>query len=208
MDHFLDSKLDLLPADGVGDVLDLDDLRGDVPGSAVRPYSGLDPFHQVLVQLHPSSYLHEQDHPHVVLPVLAHHQAVHDLIHGLHRAIYLGGPYPHPPRVQRRIGASVDDHPIVLRKFGIVTMVPHVRVHLEVCLPVLGPVLVVPEVDGHGRKGCRAYQLPLLSPDRILLLIKNIDLHTQPSGLQFPGPHRPDGVPQGKAGHDVRSPRD
>src|SRR5690606_19440437 len=75
---------------------------------------------------------YEQDDAHIVLPVLTDADRLGDLRHLLDLIINLRGSDPHPARIERRIGTSVDNDTTVLRPFGKIAMAPDILEPLEI----------------------------------------------------------------------------
>src|SRR3546814_357569 len=141
-----------LAALGARDVRDADDPGRDVAGRGALADAGPDALLQGLVQRHAVAQADEQNDAHVILPVLADDQALDHLVQRLDLTVDLGGADPDAARVERRVGAPVDDQAVMLRQLDIVAVPPDVREAGEIGVPVLPALGVVPEADRPGRE--------------------------------------------------------
>src|SRR5690606_21547721 len=128
-----------------------------------------------LVQRNSSGQPHEQDDAHVVLPILTDADRLDDLRHLLDLIVDLRSPDPHPARIERRIGTSVDDDAAMLRPFGKVAMAPDILEPLEIGCAVFRAVRVIPEHDGHRGKRPSADELALFAAHRLAVVIPYVD---------------------------------
>ena len=109
---------------------------------------------------------HEQHDAHIIVPVLADADRLDDLRQLLDLVVDLGGADPYAARIERRIGAAVDDHAAMPGPFGEIAMAPDIVEALEIGGVVLLAVRIVPEADRHRGEGAGADELALLAARR------------------------------------------
>ena len=150
----------------------------------------------------------EQNYPHVVFPLLPHHQGVFDFRQGLHLAIDLRRADANPTRIEGGVGAPINHHTAPVVDLNVIPVAPDAGINIKISRVILFAVRVIPEINGHGRGGGGADQLPLLADHRLAIAVVCLDLHSQSAALQFAGIDRADGVAQGKTAIDVGTPGD
>src|SRR3546814_3956828 len=92
----------------------------------------LDPCRQRVVEHEARAQLHEQHHAHVALPVLPNDDRFLDLLQLLDLVVDLSRADANAARVQRGVGAPVDDDAVVLGQLDEVAVVPDVGIGLEI----------------------------------------------------------------------------
>ena len=83
----------------------------------------------------------------------------------------------------------MNDDATVFCQFDPVAVMPDIGILFEISPLVSGPVVVVPEADGHARERLGADQFAFHTFKRIAVVIKHFDRHTQAAHLDFTGPH-------------------
>src|SRR6185503_4339856 len=189
VNHVAHGELHDLAALGPGNVADLDDLRGHVARRRVGANARLDAIGELVVERSALLQLHEQDDADVThfagRPVLADDDAFDDLGHLLDLAIDLGRPDAHAARIERCIGAAVDDEAVVRGDLDPIAMTPDAGKPLEVRRAVLAAVGIVPETDRHGGKRALAHELALLLADGTAVLVEHVDVEPETAALQL-----------------------
>src|SRR5579864_8907320 len=79
-----------------------------------------------------------------------------------------------PPHLQGRVTASEDYDAAMCRELRPIAMSPSVRKALEIRVPVLGAVRIIPEADRHGRKGARDDEFASGAMERSAGFVKNL----------------------------------
>ena len=82
-DYVPHRKFHLLPVKGDGDIGNGQYLCRYVTRRGVLPDILLYRFHQIIVEFDPRGYPDKEHDSYIVVPVLAHHDAIGNLIHGL-----------------------------------------------------------------------------------------------------------------------------
>src|SRR6185437_631391 len=156
VNHLADRNLADLAAHRTRYVVDLNHYLRHVQRRSVAPYLRLDPRHEIVGQAHALPQPHEQHDPHIpvrtVPDLLPHRNALDHFWKLFDLAIYLSRSYPYSARIQSRVAASVDDHPVMFGELGPVTMTPYVLVEVEVRRAIPGAVCIIPESHGHARE--------------------------------------------------------
>src|SRR5659263_662928 len=205
MEDIADGHFDFLSADGVGDILHLDDFRGNVPWGRVYADRILYSFYQLFAERNPFRQPYEQDDPDIVIPGLIHHQGVENLREGFHLAVDFRRADSHPARVQGCVGPSVNDHSAGVVDLDIVSMPPNIRIHVKIGAFIFSPVRILPERNGHRGEGCGANQLPLPVDHRRSFGVETFHLHAQTPALKLSRVNGPDRVAEGETGDQIRS---
>src|ERR1700746_162767 len=91
------------------------------------------------------------------------------------RGIDLGGTDAYTAGIQDGIGAPVDHQAVVRGEGGVVPVMPDAGEALEVGGAVLGAGGIVPEADGHRRKGRSAHELAALAGERPAGVVEDLD---------------------------------
>ena len=138
------------------DIWDGDDVARHVARRGAASNSRLHGARQFVIEDGVSCHADEQDHPHVIVPVLSDDKGFLDLVECLYLAIDLGGADAHAARVQCGVGPSVDDHPAALGQGRPVTMPPDALEMLEIGSAVFCVARIVPEHDRHRRERLQA----------------------------------------------------
>src|SRR5262249_29435992 len=171
--------------------------------TSLLPNLPADPLPQRLVQYRLRLEPHEQDYPHIGLPVLPHHQALDDFRQLFYLAIDLRGPDPYAAGVERCVTATVNHDTVVRGELGPVPMTPDAREPVEVSGSILRAIGVVPKLDRHAGERSSADQFTGLLAHRHPVRVVDFHGHTQTQGLQLAPPDRRDGIAEGKAGYNV-----
>ena len=208
MDHVADRELGDLAGAGARDVGDLNHLHRYVTGRALAADAPLDSVGQRVIQRDAFAQPDEEHDALVALPVLADADGLQHFVALFDLAIDLGGADAHAAGVQHRVGAAVDDQPVVFGPCHPVAVAPDVREAVEIGAVVLGAIRVVPERDRHGGEGLRAHQLARLAAHGPAGVVEHVHRHAEAQRLQLAPPDRAHGVAEGKAGDDVRAARD
>ena len=151
VNHLADGELDDLPALRPRDLRHLHDARRDVARAGRFANAALDRLAKVVRQRETLPKLHEQHDPFVVAETLSNDKALDDRVDLLHLPVDLGGADADTARIQRGVGAAVDDQAVVFGQLGVVPMAPHARIDVEIRLVVLAPVGIVPEARAASR---------------------------------------------------------
>ncbi len=175
-----DRDLHFFSADRVGDRGDLFDVSRHVaPGGALDNLL-LDLRRKLVVERHPLAKYDEQADINVrVRRPLADHHAVNDRVHRLDLSVYLRCADAHAAGVERRVGSAVDDHPAALGDLDEVTVMPDVRISLEIRSALLAAVLIIPEPRRLRRERRTADQLPLGADHGFPMIIERPNVQAQ-----------------------------
>ncbi len=165
--------------------------------------AGLDRLCQIRIKAGTGGHAHEQDHPNVIVPGLAHDKSFLDLVESLDLAIDFGGADAHPAGVQRRVRPAMDDDAATLGQRGPVTMPPDAVEMFEIGGAVFAIPRIVPELDRHRRKGLQAAELALFAGDGLAVLVKDVDRHAKAACLNLAGMNRLRRAAKDKAGDQV-----
>ena len=203
MDHLAHGQLGDLVVHRARNVGDRHDPGRHVARRAVAPDLPPDALDQGAVELRPVGQAHEQHDPLIAVPFLADRERLDHLGDLLDLAIDLGGPDPHPARIEHRVRAAVDDQPVVGGQLDMVAVRPHAGEALEIGRRVAAAVGIVPKAHRHRGKRPGADQLSRLADHRLALLVPHLDRHAEPAGLQLAAPDRRDRVAEREARHDV-----
>src|SRR5262249_55477565 len=159
------------------DVGDDEDLRGHVPRARLRADRVANQFLERGIERVPRLQLYKEDHARVALPVLAHDDALRDLLELLDDSIDLRGADPHAAGIQHGVRTSIDHEAVVLGELGVIAVTPDVREAREVRLVIEAPVRVVPETDRHRRERRGADELAFRTAQRAAVRVEDLDLH-------------------------------
>jgi hypothetical protein len=211
MHHRAHRQFDDLAALGARDVLHLHHLGRHVARRGVVADGLADAGDQRVVEGKALAQLDEQHHPHVGCitrrPLLADHQGFDHLLELFHLAVDLGGADAHAARVEGRVGAAIDDQPVVGGDLGVVAVAPDVVEAREIRRPVPGAVVVVPEADRHHREG-RVHTSSPFSPRTGVPVSSNTST-AMPRPLHWISPATPAAwVAEHEARNDVGAARD
>ena len=203
-----DGDFHLLAIERARDVGYLQYLCRYVPRSAVGADGDRDPLPEPCVKQAPLGQDHEQQHPHVTVPLLSDHQRVRYFLQVLHLAVNLRGTYAHAARIQGGVGAAVDDYTAVRGDLDIVTVVPHPWEGTKVGVQVFLVPRVAPKIHRHRGERGDAYQFGFLADHGLSLFVPGLHVHAQANFLYLPGVHGIDGRTEHEAGNDIRSAAD
>ncbi len=115
-----------------------------------------------------------------MVEILADAERLGDLRHLLDLVVDLGRADAHAAGIERRVGAAVDDHAAMLGPFGEIAVAPDVVEALEIGGVVFLAVGIVPEGDRHRGERPDADELALLLPDRLAVVVPDVDGHAEP----------------------------
>ena len=147
----------------------------------------------------------EQHDAHVAVPILGDHEALEHVVERIDLAVDLGGSDAHATGVERRVGATVDDHAAVLGPLGEVALVPGARESLEVGGVVTSIAGIVPEAERHRGERRTAHELARgARPRRAPVVVEHVDGHPEARPLDLAGPDRPRGIAGDEAAAQVR----
>src|SRR5688500_16165649 len=194
VDDVADRQFDHLAALRARHVGDLQDLCRDVARRGVLTDAAADAVLQLVGECRAVAELHEEHDAFVVVPLLADHDAFHDLIELFDLTVDLRGTDANAAGIQDGVGAAVNDHAAVFRELDPVAMAPDARVGPEIGRVVLPAVRVVPEADRHRGERQGADQLPFLADHRASVLVEDLDLHAEGAALNLATPDRSDGI--------------
>lgn len=203
MHHVPHRKLGDLARLGARNVGDGHDLRGYVARRGALADLLPDLRHQCRVQHRAGLEPHEQHHAHVTLPVLPDGQRLDHFRHLLDLRIDFRRADPHPARVQRGIGAAVNDHAAMRGDLREVAMAPDAGKAREIGVVILRSVRVVPEHHRHGGEWPHADELALLRPHRPAMLVIDIHGNSQHRSLDLAAPDGRQRIAAHEAAADV-----
>src|SRR6185437_10874127 len=144
----------------------------------------------------------------VALPVLADRDRLQYLGKMFDLPIDFGGADAYAAGIQRGVGTTVDDDPVVRGEFGPVAVAPHAGYLGEIGRTVFLAFWIIPELHGHRRERRGTSQFARLFAHRLAGIIENLDLHAEPAALQFAAIHRQHGIAERETGDDVGAARD
>src|SRR5689334_5779352 len=203
VDHVAHRELGNFTADCSRNIRHCNNFPGDVMGTGKLADPLFDPASQVVGQANTVSQADKENDPDVALPILTNYQAFKHFWYRFHLAVNLGGPDPHPARVEGGVAPSQNDEPIMLGQAVPVAMAPHSGEVFIIFLPVLRSRGISPERHRHAGKRSSANQFTFLLPNRAPPLVEHLDAHAQSPGLQLSPPDRRNRISQRKARYDV-----
>ena len=181
----------------------LDYARGYVAWRAFGAHGLTNLLAQRVVEFETGLQCDEQNHAHVVVPVLTDDNALDDLVELLDVAIYLSGADAHATGVQRGVGATVNDDAVVFGERDIIAVMPDVVEARKVGVVVLLPSRVGPEVDRLAGESLGADQLALFAAHRLAIVVKYVDRHAERAALDFTAIHRAQRAAHHETGNDI-----
>src|SRR5690606_8165987 len=110
-------------------------------------------------------------------------QRLGDLGKLLDLVVDLGRADAHAAGIERGVGAAMDHDAAMGGPFGEVAMAPDIVEALEIGGAVFRAIGIVPEHDGHGRKGACADELALFAAHRPAVIVPDIDRHAEARAL-------------------------
>src|SRR4030042_4049055 len=142
------------------------------------------------------SQLYEQNHPHIVIPVLTDHNTVLNFFKLLHLTINFGRSDSYASGVQGGIGSAINNNTPFFINDDVISMTPDIGINIEISALIFTTVRIIPEINRHGWKRFFAYELPLLVDNVFTLIIKSLPLHGQAAALEFPCIYRIHRIPE------------
>src|SRR3954465_2465318 len=152
MDHLTHGELADFAADRPPDIGHLDDAPRHVVGARMLPDAEANPFLQAGIEPVLRAEPHEEHDPDVAVPLLPDHQAFanlpefpplpdHQVFENpgdlLDLPVDLRRPDPNSARIERGVAPAQNDHAVVMREPGPVTVSPHAGKVLEVRATIL-----------------------------------------------------------------------
>src|SRR6185437_3107863 len=141
-------KLGNLAGDGARDIGDLQDLCRHMARSGIGADLLANFVAECIVELEAFAQAHEQHDAFVALPVLADRDRLQYLGKLFDLPIDFGGADAYAAGIQRGVGTTVDDDPVVRGEFGPVAVAPHAGYLGEIGRTVFLAFWIIPELHG------------------------------------------------------------
>ncbi len=126
MHDFAHRNLGDLAADRPRNIVNLEDLRRNVPGRLLLAYPVAQLRPQLLVQGQPFAQTDEKYDTDVAFPLLSDADRFNDLVELFDDTVDLRRADAHAARIKHGVAAAIDDHPAVLGDFRVVAVVPDI----------------------------------------------------------------------------------